>query len=138
MEILQCMLLLRWRQNERDVVAQQASHARNLRLPDSQKPSAFARCKLATLGAMKNEPFIPRDKPKFFVIGVLAGLSGLATGIAAFVASVYEVAVIKSVLLAVVFLCWLIVAGSFIGFFVGTVTGKYRAMESKPWKDQIW
>jgi len=87
---------------------------------------------------MKDERFIPSDKPKFFVIAVLAGLSGLAIGIVAFIAAAYEMSLVKSLLFPVMFLCWLIVAGSFVGLFIGIATGKYRAMESRPWKDQVW
>ena len=41
-------------------------------------------------------PFIPQDKPKFFVVGVLAGLIGLASGLVAFASASFGFSLLKT------------------------------------------
>jgi uncharacterized membrane protein len=105
---------------------------------DWQIASRFASALCMALGTMKKEPFIPADKPKFFVIAVLSALAGLGVGMLAFIAAHFEVSQVSSVLLPAMFLCWLTMAISFAGLSIGLITGKYRAMAAKPWKDQLW
>jgi hypothetical protein len=82
-------------------------------------------------------PFLPRNKPKFWVIGLLSGFIGLACGLVAFGAALLNLSAIRmlfSILMAVsvlvFFICW-------FGCAFGAVTGRYRNLQPKPWNEQV-
>jgi hypothetical protein len=85
------------------------------------------------------KPFIPRNKPKSFIIAILAGLTcffGAAPII--FAGHFLELSLIKTFGMILFFLC---VVTFFIMWFIGMVQmirGKYRKMEERYWKDQVW
>jgi hypothetical protein len=83
-------------------------------------------------------PFLPTDKPKFWITFVLAGLTGLAAGLVAFVSSLAGLELVSNVFKVVFVICWAIGAFSCIGLFAGTLTGKYQNLTDQRWKDQLW
>lgn len=83
-------------------------------------------------------PFIPRDKPRSWVVGVLAGLSGLAAGLVAFVGAWLGFAVVKFVGIVLFVACWLAFAGAWLVFMIGLVSGRYAKVEPREWSDQVW
>jgi cation transporter-like permease len=86
----------------------------------------------------KHKPFIPRDKPKLWVIGVLSGLVGIVAGGIAFTAAAFEFQAIKLVFVTIFVFCWSVLAVSWVGFFIGSLSGRYKKLEPKRWKDQQW
>lgn len=87
---------------------------------------------------MTKRPFIPQDKPRFWVIFILAGLITLAVGLAAFVAAWLELRLIEKILMTLLKLGWGVMAVSWLGFAFGVVSGRYRNLKSKAWKEQVW
>jgi hypothetical protein len=83
-------------------------------------------------------PFIPRDKPKFFVVGVLSGLCGLGSGVAAFAAAALAIPPLKTLCLFLFFVCWLAFAISWFGCLIGYFSGRYEHLATKPWREQVW
>jgi len=89
-------------------------------------------------GVMGKKPFIPRDKPKSWVIFMLAGLAGLFSGLCAFLAAAYHWPVAKTVFIACFFACWGVAFFAGIVCAAGMLTGHYRGIGEKPWRDQVW
>ena len=85
------------------------------------------------------KPFIPRDKPKSWVIGVLAGLSGLLiAGPILLVASYFRWRLLYYLGAFIFVICWLTFA---VMWFVGLAQRlgeKYRQISEKDWRDQVW
>ena len=85
-----------------------------------------------------SRPFIPTDKPRFWVVFTLAGLVGLAAGLVAFAAAWSDFEALSAVFKVVFVICWAVGAFSWVGFAAGMLTGKYRGMVDRPWKEQLW
>ena len=87
---------------------------------------------------MDNKPFIPRDKPKSWVVFVLSALLGLAFGLCAFAAASYGWPTAKAICIAGFAACW--AAGALAGITcgIGMATGRYGNLQEKPWRDQVW
>ncbi len=83
-------------------------------------------------------PFIPRDKPRFWVLFVLAGLSGMGVGLIGFGAAWFEQRWLASPMMLLFACCWLVAAVSWLGFIFGLLTGRYRNLSPRPWAEQIW
>ena len=90
------------------------------------------------LGNMDRRPFIPRDKPRSWVIFTLAGLVGFGCGLCAFGAASQGWLAAKAVLTAAFLTSWgvMVVSGAVLG--VGMLTGRYKKVRDKPWRDQVW
>lgn len=82
--------------------------------------------------------FIPRDKPKSWVIQMLAGFLGLLSGLTGFAAAWASIAWLSSVATFVFVLCWLVFAATWLVSIHGLLTGRYRNIKPKAWKDQQW
>ena len=83
-------------------------------------------------------PFIPRDKPRWWVIFILACLVGLGVGLLAFTAAWFGLTWVSRQLVPISLACWATAAVSWFGFMFGMVTGRYRNLEDRPWKEQVW
>ena len=86
----------------------------------------------------ESAPFIPKDKPKSWVVGILAGLVGLAVGFVAFTAAWTGISWLKSIAVFLFALCWLVAATSWFVFIFGLLTGRYRNMQPREWSEQLW
>ena len=88
---------------------------------------------------MARKPFIPRDKPKSWVIFVSAGLIGLLVAgplvlLGDFLAWGWLIGLATLILVLCVFagfVMWII-------FAVGHVSGRYQGIGEKNWEDQVW
>ncbi len=85
-----------------------------------------------------NRSFIPTDKPRFWVVGVLAGLVGLAAGLLAFAAAWSDLQALSAIFKVVFVACWAVGVFSWVGFMAGMLTGKYSGIADRPWKEQVW
>lgn len=83
-------------------------------------------------------PFIPQDKPRFWVVFVLAGLCGLFAGLVAFVAELQGLSYVAGPFKVVFFVAWIVGAINGLGFTAGLLTGKYTNIRERPWKEQVW
>ena len=84
-------------------------------------------------------PFIPRDKPRSWVIGVLSGLIGLlVAGPIMANGAYFEFSFVKDTGITVFIICWLGFAISWLIFAFGMVTGKYRDIHAQDWNKQLW
>jgi hypothetical protein len=86
----------------------------------------------------RKNSFIPRDKPKFFVVSVLSGLGALAAGALLFAAGSFGLSALEAVLRPVFFLCWLVRAFCTVGFLAKQWTGRYHSLQDRSWKEQVW
>jgi len=86
----------------------------------------------------ETKPFIPRDKPRSWVIGVLAGLSGLGVGLIAFAAAALSIEWVKVVAITLFVACWATFAVSWLVFVSGLITGRYANLEPRNWSEQLW
>ena len=86
----------------------------------------------------ESDPFIPKDKPKSWVVGLLAGLAGIAVGLVAFAAAWAGIIWLKSISTFLFVLCWLAFAVSWFVFISGLLTNRYDNMQPKEWDDQLW
>lgn len=83
-------------------------------------------------------PFIPRNKPRFWVVFVLACLTGMGIGLIGFGAAWLELELLQKVAMALFMVCWGIAAVSWFGFIVGLLSVRYRGLQEKSWKEQVW
>jgi hypothetical protein len=86
----------------------------------------------------EQKPFIPRDKPKSWVVGILAGLVGLCVGFVAVAAVMLGLNWLKQIAVAVFFLCGLVFGVTWLVFISGLLSGRYRNIQEKQWKEQLW
>ena len=87
---------------------------------------------------METKPFIPRDKPKSWVVFVLSGLIGLAFGLCAFASASQGWLTAKTIFSVGFILCWAIGAAAVITCAHGMLTGRYGNIQDRPWEDQVW
>jgi hypothetical protein len=86
-----------------------------------------------------SKPFIPRDKPKSWVLFICAGLIGLlAFGPVIGLGIYLETNWLRRMGVAGFFVCWCVMAVSGVISVVGGLSGRYRNLEPKDWKDQVW
>jgi uncharacterized membrane protein len=86
----------------------------------------------------KKQPFIPRDKPKFWVLGVLSALCGLGLGLLALGAAWYGIDMLKEALIVLFAACWVTFILSWLGFVFGLLSGRYQNITEKSWREQSW
>ncbi|MFQ6756997.1 MAG: hypothetical protein D9V46_02180 [Deltaproteobacteria bacterium] len=86
----------------------------------------------------QGRPFIPRDKPKFWVIAIIAGLSGLGFGLLMIGAVLLALPLLKGFFIG----CFLASLATFFvssfGLVFGMLAGRYRGLTEKPWREQVW
>ena len=86
----------------------------------------------------EGRPFIPRDKPKFFVLGALAGFIGLASGVVAFASASFGFSLLKALSTIVFIACCAVFFVSWFGCLFGYLSGRYARLTAKPWREQVW
>ncbi len=84
------------------------------------------------------KPFIPKDKPKSWVIFILAGLIGLAVGLVGFAAAWAGISWLKGAAIFIFVLCWLVSAATWLVFIFGLLTGRYKNIQPREWGEQLW
>jgi len=81
--------------------------------------------------------FIPRDKPRSWVIFMCSILLGLVVlGPLLFLTA--GIRVIYDLVVAGFGLCAIVAIFAWFVFFVGLLGGKYRNLPERPWKEQVW
>ena len=87
---------------------------------------------------MGKKTFIPRDKPKSWVVFVLSALLGLAFGLCAFAAALNGWLIAKAIFTTGFAACWVVAALAGVTCGIGMATGRYASLQEKPWRDQLW
>ena len=83
-------------------------------------------------------PFIPPDKPRSWVISVLATLIGFSAGLLIFILSMLGVELLIYMAEAFFVGCAVVAMGFWIVFAIRSLCGQYRHLEAKPWAKQKW
>ena len=86
----------------------------------------------------ERKPFIPRDKPKFWVFMTLACLCGLGFGVFVFAASWLEVLWLSRLMTVLLVSCCLVGFICGVGFTLKLARGRYQSLEERPWSEQEW
>ena len=87
----------------------------------------------------QKKPFIPRDKPKSWCIGIISGLVGLlVAGPIMFAGAYLNFGFAKFVGMFIFVVCVLVFFLMWLVFMVGLASGKYKLVEDKNWKEQVW
>ena len=86
----------------------------------------------------QKRPFIPTDKPRFWVLFTLACLLGMGFGLIGFGAAWFELRWLALPMMFLFACCWLVAAASWLGYAFGCITGRYRNLTSRPWSEQVW
>ena len=84
------------------------------------------------------QPFFPDDKPRSWVVAISAGLLGLLFGLIAFGAAWADMPAIKTLFFFAFAACWAIFAMCWVIFIVGHLSGRYRSIQPRPWREQVW
>lgn len=86
-----------------------------------------------------SKPFIPRNKPKSWVVFILACLMSLLVGgPLAILGAWLAVSTIKAIGIALLAGSLAIGIISWLVFMAGTVSGKYKNIQEATWKEQVW
>ena len=84
------------------------------------------------------QAFLPRDKPRSWVVGVCAGLIGMAIGLLGFFSAWLGIKPVQAIAVFLFVICWLTSAVSWLFFLLRLISGQYRNLEPKEWQQQIW
>ena len=84
-------------------------------------------------------PFIPRDKPKSWVLGTLAALAGLLVAIPTIVCGIYfKLALVWTCGITLLLACWLTFTVAWLIYVIGAARGKYKHLQEREWSKQLW
>ena len=85
------------------------------------------------------KPFIPRDKPKSWVVLIIAILVGLLIGTPIlFVSAIYDLSVLHSIGTTIFVGAWMTGVIMACVFVIGILRGKYGDIQDLPWSEQVW
>jgi hypothetical protein len=85
---------------------------------------------------MEKKPFIPRDKPRSWVVFMLSALLGLAFGLCAFAAASCGWPIAKAIFIAGFAVCWAVAALAGVTCGIGMATGRYGNLREEPWRER--
>lgn len=90
-------------------------------------------------GRIKEKPFIPRNKPKSWVVFILSCLFGLlVAGPIAILGASLAISSVKSLGVSLFMISWTIGMGSWLVFTFGLASGKYKNIQEAEWREQVW
>ncbi len=85
------------------------------------------------------KPFIPKDKPKSWVMLIMAILVALLIAAPILVVSaIFDVAFLYAIGRLIFVGAWAIGAVMVCIFLFGVITGKYGDVREAPWSEQVW
>ena len=85
------------------------------------------------------DPFLPRDKPKSWIVFIVSGLLGvLIAGPIALSGIWFEIEALVSVGRLLLWSCWAVAVSMWIVHFSRSIAGHYKDVGDHDWKDQIW
>jgi len=88
---------------------------------------------------MNRKPFIPRNKPRSWVVFVLSVLCGLfIAGPLLFGGLYFEINEVATLGKVLFFLFWAVAAIMWFVLITGLISGKYKNLPEKDWHEQVW
>ncbi len=85
------------------------------------------------------KPFIPRDKPKSWVVLLIAILIGLLIGgPILFVSAIYDLLFLRAIGMIIFVGAWTTGVVMACVFVFGILRGKYGDIRDLPWSEQVW
>ena len=85
------------------------------------------------------ETFLPRDKPKSWVVAIVCGLIGvLVAGPVAMAGIAFEISALKDAGTFLFWCCWVVAIPMGAIFLSKTMAGRYKGIESRNWNEQVW
>ncbi len=85
------------------------------------------------------KPFIPRDKPKSWIIAILAGLCGLLIASPLiFMGYFLHWQFMQRFGTFFFIICWVMFALMWCVFMVENFRGKYKSIGEQDWRNQVW
>ena len=85
------------------------------------------------------KPFIPTDRPKSWVVFIIAVLSGLLIGgPVLFAGTIYGLSFLRTLGMIIFVGAWAIGFVMWSVYAVGTLRGKYSDLTDQPWSEQLW
>lgn len=86
-----------------------------------------------------NKPFIPRDKPKSWIVFICTGLIAvLVAGPIAISGSILEIKSLKMTGVFLFMFCWVTMFVMFVVGMISRIMGKWKNIQEREWKDQVW
>ena len=87
---------------------------------------------------MHHRPFIPPNMPRSLVVAILSGLAGMFSGIVGAGAAWLGWPLILGAAVAAFAVFWCVMAASGLFFLLRLATGRYRDLDPRPWREQLW
>ena len=85
------------------------------------------------------KPFIPSDKPKSWVVLLIAILVGLLIGgPILFVSVIYDLSFLRAIGMIIFVGAWTTGVVMACVFVLGVLRGKYGDIRDRPWSEQVW
>jgi hypothetical protein len=78
------------------------------------------------------------DKPLSIFVFNLVGLGSMPPLLVAFIAAKLNVPYAFEVLFVLLFICWFTCAICWLWYVSGKLSGKYRDIIPRPWREQVW
>ena len=86
-----------------------------------------------------SKPFLPRDKPKSWIIFVISGLVGLLLAAPmAICGVVFQVDALRAVGTTLLWCFWAIGATMWLIYIFRSIAGRYKEIEERDWGQQVW
>ena len=88
---------------------------------------------------MNEKAFLPRNKPKSWVVAIICGLVGvLLAGPLAIAGLGLEIDVLLSAGTTLFWCCWIVGIAMGAVFLSRTIAGHYKGIEDRDWSEQLW
>ena len=85
------------------------------------------------------KPFLPRDKPKSWVVLTICILASLLLAAPlAFSGIMFEIEALESFGKLLFLCCWIVGAAMWLVFAARSVAGHYKGIEDCDWRRQVW
>jgi len=86
----------------------------------------------------ESKPFIPRNKPRSWVIFICACLLGLGFGLLGLAFALFGLKSVAFLPIALFVVSWFIGGIFWLVFISGLISGRYINIQHKQWSEQVW
>jgi hypothetical protein len=85
------------------------------------------------------KPFLPRDKPRSWIVAIICGLIGvLVAGPLAIAGITFEISALKEAGTLLFWCSWMVAISMGAVFLSKTIAGRYKSIEARDWSEQVW
>ncbi len=83
--------------------------------------------------------FLPRDKPKSWIVFIVCGLMGLLiAGPVVIIGMTFHLEALRSVGIVLFWFCWAAGGVMWLVYISRLIAGKYKEIAERDWREQIW